>query len=354
MPDISNTHIPAGMIQSVSVPVDNTDTTIQQNQQVAASDTLASGEEDEVPSGNPNSAQSLAKRAEKLDKGKGTTASSQTEGHEGEQTVGGVEEKGDSSSEDSGQEFQQGQQDTSKRFPHNDPKILGKLNASLPKNPTVNDVLKLINDSHANKFLGSQALKFLLETATDPLVKATIEKATRQYVGVNAEAIRKGAIDVSKISLKSVGEAVDLNHLFTDLAHDNTQQLEALFELIERYPGQDSKVILKDLLSKGGAETKYRGSDIEHGRLANAIRLIKDVQAMLSQLSYFTKCTPTVNRQIAKLQKNSTEGAIIKNQVTDLAMAAGFLKIIRTPSPTPDQIIGVGKNILGLTQIGRK
>lgn len=259
-----------------------------------------------------------------------------------EKAVEGVAAKG----EEAGEAFKDTpQQQEAKKFEKRNPQVKANVLVELREafKPGLNkdQIIALILDRYPQADLALEALRYLMQTATDPKEKATLRETLTSFISDHGKDIAKGkeiARLVGAAGIEGVDEA-SIRKLHQEMTHESPKDFAQTWaDLSAKYPGKTLEQVLKLLVGTVGKELNHAID--EKGKLHNVMHEVKFLQAALGPDKFFKKHMGRLTSQMRDLELT------LPPQLTSSEMTREILKLALADYPNAARVLQIANALL--------
>lgn len=151
------------------------------------------------------------------------------------------------------------------------------------------EILQKVIEAYPDPSLADDALDFLITTADGELLDK-LKTVKEQFAKVHARDIAAGkniALQSREFSEQGLGSPTALRDLYRDVTQ-NPRDASTLFsQLMTSYSFDQLKTVIAFIFHSLGSDLKSKGPSIEKGELANLLKDVKDMQAILGVYRFF-------------------------------------------------------------------
>ncbi len=260
----------------------------------------------------------------------------ETEAKEEEKPEGDKSVKATKKIEDLANEFQE-------KNPELQTKSLLNLRSRLSSKDSSDTLLKKVLEYYPDHFLADQALEFLIVTSHGNLADR-LKAAKEQLNKVYNKEINAGtniAHQSREFAQKGIGAPTILRDLYRNVTQNSKEPAALFTELTTAFSFDKLRTVLAFIFHAAGDDLKSKGPSIEKGELANLLKEIKSMQAILGVYRFFKGRTKMMSSAFER------EGLSLPPRINFEVLSKLFVKLLLESYPSTDKIYQLS-NLLGI------
>lgn len=229
-------------------------------------------------------------------------------------------------------------ENSAKEFQGRNPELKGlmTLRDRIQPDDTEEEILAKLAESYPEASCASEALLFLIQTASDEGLKTTLTKIKENFDETNKKAIASGQnirAQARAAAGSGLGAVQDLTIMYNEVT-DNPRDSTTLFdELSAKYPFDKLKNIIHFLLHCLGTDMKSKGPSIPKGQLHRLFNETRSLQAILGVYKFFRGRMRLVEKQFKE------QNLPMPAELTFESIAKQFMSLVSERYPSSARVL---------------
>ncbi|MBM3198208.1 MAG: hypothetical protein FJZ58_03005, partial [Chlamydiae bacterium] len=229
-------------------------------------------------------------------------------------------------------------EETANDFQEKNPELLAKVLIALRDRISVKDsteeILKKIQEAYPDPSLADDAIDFLIATTDGELAEKLI-KVKEQFVKIYGRDIVAGkniAEQSREFSKQGLGSPTALRDLYRDVTQNPRDAATLFSQLMTSYTFEQLRTVIAFIFHSLGSDLKSKGPSIEKGELANLLKDVKDMQAILGVYRFFKERIKLIFSSFER------EGLPRPAKVTFELLAKLFVQLLLERFPSAEKV----------------